>query len=141
LPTREEELANPDHAKNVYAGAYSRLASYVKHQKRFPSVASAWSVYLHMRNCCAIRRFAIPFAFAVPLLLLFNIQITSWHAFISMPRRMDYAFGFALLMDLIWLFFFTKHRVREAEFTYGREILSVCDCLDPPKVLETLHSS
>ncbi|MFM9967446.1 MAG: hypothetical protein ACKVQK_03445 [Burkholderiales bacterium] len=139
FPTAAEETSNPVAADETYQSAVRWLLDHTRDPTKFGLLLKENIEYGFRRNALGLKPVAIflgvlvlawiPFAHG-QLLQSLGHTILGIESTQSLSVNAVVVLVVALTMTLVWTFFFTPQRVRNAAFTYADVLLRACDCLE-----------
>lgn len=137
MPSKETEATDPDLADAAYAAAGNWLRSATRDKKKFNLLYRDNVTYGYRRNGYGLRWVGVVVSLAVLVWVGFREGFSSWW------QRLDTAAtpesllsagevvtgGVAIVMIFIWQFNFSESRVRDAAFSYARQLILCCESL------------
>ena len=128
LPSVDEESMDPNKADEVYRAATKWLIEKCNDKKRFPMLLSENISYGFHRNSYGLRWIALVFCITGIswLLLMPDLRLSVQH--LSTAKIATLAVELAIVV--IWLSYFTSHRVRQAGIAYGERLFRGCDSIN-----------
>jgi hypothetical protein len=148
FPNEQHEIGNPKEADNLYNSAVIWLISNTRDHEKFNIVFQELINYGYKRNSLGLKPIALSVSVIciIWVLFLFNVINVSPHslfdasAFIKMPMKAMISLAVSFLSILVWVFFFTRERVKLAAFTYATALLKSCDIFEKSETKSTLIS-
>ncbi|MFC6282573.1 MULTISPECIES: hypothetical protein [Polaromonas] len=139
FPTVQEEATDPAAADGIYSAGCGWLRENTRDTKKFSLLFHANVTYGFRRNGYGLRWIG----FLISLLIIAWVVIR--RGVFQLPQRISAAPNleaifsadevvtllFAVVMLLMWLFYFSESRVREAGDSYALRLVSACDALMP----------
>lgn len=137
FPTKEAEAADPAAADAVYAAAGNWLREATRDKKRFDLLFRANVTYGYRRNGFGVRWLGLLISLGVVGWVVVRLGFSSWEQRLSAAATPEAllgagevaSLGAALLMALIWVFYFSKSRVHEAAYSYACRLILACEAL------------
>lgn len=137
FPSAQEEAADPAAADMTYAAAGNWLRSATRDKKKFNLLYRDNVTYGYRRNGYGLRWIGVCMCVGVLTWVGFRAGLSSW------GQRLDTAatpesllqanevatIGFAVVMLGVWLLNFSQSRVRDAAFSYAKQLVLCCESL------------
>lgn len=126
LPSREEELNNPEKADEIYEACTRSLIVKTRDTKKFPLVFKENVNYGFLRNLWGMRAYGI-------FLSLIGLAIAAaYFAFaLNTEKTVSYEFAATALLNLtlllIWIFWVTSERIKVAAIAYAERLYECCE--------------
>lgn len=134
LPTPEEEATNPSGADALYDSALQWLLQNTRDKKRFPLLAAENAAYGFRRNGYGMRWVGFAICVLAVLWTMRKAYMLPPESFITVAAEPQNAVQLILsvALALVWVFYFKETMVRDAAFTYARELIRCCEVIGAP---------
>ncbi|WP_179060095.1 hypothetical protein [Pseudomonas taiwanensis] len=148
FPSREIEGADPGAADAVYAAAGNWLREATRDKKKFDLLFRANVTYGYRRNGFGVRWLGLLMCLGVVAWVMLRLGLSSWaqrldavaHPEALLGAGEAVTIGVALVMAVVWIFYFSEARVREAAFSYAQRLVLACEVLLPHAPTRTAKS-
>ncbi len=147
LPSREEEVANPSGADEVYTGATAWLREQTRDTKKFSLLFNENIAFGFQRNSLGLRPAGLTISLVCLLIVLvrtgavsIGAPYVSQTAFLGMSISDVLVLSISAGMLLIWLFVLNEPALKRTGLAYATQLLFCCDHLQPmPRKVRTLR--
>ncbi len=129
IPTREQELADPQQADVVYQACAALLKEKTRDKQRFPLVFEENCNYGFRRNLWGMKPLGILTATAGSAAVIALVVLHYREGKVAMSAVTPTAMVVNGLLLLAWLFWFTPAWVKIAADAYAERLLAACDTL------------
>lgn len=142
FPSAADEVADPQAADAVYASAGNMLRDATRDTKKFALLFKDNISYGFRRNGYGLRAIGIALCVGAIIWVGMRHGISIWATRAQEAKDVESlltgdeftVIAAAIVMLLMWSFYFTEQAVRDAAFTYARTLILTCESLGtPPK--------
>ncbi|AZU57864.1 hypothetical protein CFM90_17715 [Ralstonia solanacearum] len=142
FPTAAEEAADPKAADAVYTSAGNLLREVTRDTRKFDLLFKDNISYGFRRNGFGLKPIGLAICFCCIIWVVVRHGVGVWVTRLQSAPDVESFFGggelttlgTVFVMLLFWLFHFTEESVREAAFSYARQLVLACETLTaPPK--------
>lgn len=135
--SQQQEKDAPDLADALYTSACTALREAARDKEKYELLFKDLTSYGFRRNGYGLRTVGIVISLGSLAWVVIRHGLPSWMARLQAAPNIEALFsggelvtvGTALVMLLMWVFFFTEQNVRAAAFTYARSLILTCEQL------------
>lgn len=137
FPSENDENRNPQNADEIYTSAGNYLRSATRDKRKYPLIFTDNITYGFRRNGYGLKKIGITISLLCLVWIFLRIGMDIWHVRISSSDSIESMLNFgewttigvSICMIFVWLFVFTEQSVREAAFSYAKNLISACESL------------
>lgn len=138
FPSQSIEDSNLEEADSIYKAASNYLRTHTRDTEKFKLLFKENIAYGFRRNSYGIRLVGMLCSVLVVFWIFIRKNYSVWSERLAVSTDPESFFtqaeilslSWAIIMFLVWVFYFNKSVVREAAFCYANQLIMTCDLLE-----------